>query len=82
MKSGFKDPTAIKSQKPENLPENGKKSPWDFRCPPYDERSSCFVQAGTNYGIGHRQPVGKEGNPTKPYGVPVGRVETMRIDEV
>lgn len=63
MKSGFKDPIAIRKEDPKNKPIDGKKSVWDFRCPAYDERSSCFVNAGTHYGEGHRQPVGHEGNP-------------------
>ena len=58
MKSEFKDSTAIKSQKPMDKPVDGKNSPWDFRCPQYDQRSSCFLNAGTDYGVGHRQPVG------------------------
>lgn len=62
-KSGFKDPIAIKEQREIDKPIDGKKSPWDFRCPQYDQRSSNFVNAGTHYGIGHRQPVGHEGNP-------------------
>jgi len=82
MKSGFKDPTAIKSQRPEDKPVDGKKSPWDFRCPQYDERSSSFVNAGTHYGVGHKQPVGREGNPKQFVDVlPQGRVRTMRDDE-
>lgn len=58
MKSGFKDPIAIKKQDPKDKPVDGKKSPWDFTCPQYDQRSSCFVNAGTHYGVGHKQPVG------------------------
>lgn len=63
MKSGFSDPIEIKKQKPKDEPKDGKNSPWDFRCPQYDERSSCFVNAGTHYGVGHKQPVGHTGNP-------------------
>lgn len=81
MKSGFKDPTAIKSQKPQDKPKDGKNSPWDYRCPQYDQRSSRFVQAGTNYGVGHKQPVGHSSNakqrvPTMPFGY----VNTMKTD--
>ena len=83
MKSGFKDPIAIKNQKPKDKPEDGKNSPWDFRCPQYDQRSSCFVNAGTHYGVGHNQPVGHSGNPKKEVPVlPKGRVNTMETDEV
>ena len=63
MKSKFSDPIAMKSQKPMDKPVDGKKSPFDFTCPQYDERSSCFVNAGTDYGVGHRQPVGHSENP-------------------
>ena len=59
----FKDPIAIKSQVHEDKPKDGKNSPWDFRCPQYDQRSSSFVSAGVNYGSGHKQPVGHSDNP-------------------
>lgn len=82
--SGFVDPAKIKSQRPEDKPKDGKNSPWDFRCPQYDQRSSNFVNAGTYYGVGHRQPVGHEDNPKQSVSVlPQDRrnVTTMRIDE-
>lgn len=83
MKTGFKDPAAIKNQRPEDKPKEGKNSPWDYRCPQYDERSSCFINAGTKYGVGHRQPVGHEGNPiSRVPTMPFGRVPTMEVDEV
>lgn len=82
MKSGFKDPAVIKKQQPRDKPIGGTKSPWDFSCPQYDERSSCFVNAGTHYGVGHRQPVGHHGVPKQHVDVmPMGRVSTMRVDE-
>lgn len=62
MKIGFKEPNAIKNQKPKDKPIDGKNSPFDFRCPQYDQRSGNFVQAGTNYGVGINQPVGHLGN--------------------
>ncbi len=81
--SHFADPDKIKSQRPEDKPKDGKNSPWDFRCPQYGQRSSCFVNAGTNYGVGHKQPVGHQGNPKQRVDtMPFGRVETMRVDEV
>lgn len=81
MKSGFKDPIAIKSQKPKDKPVDGKNTPWDFTCPNYDQRSGCYVQAGTDYGVGHRQPVGRNGNPKMHVDVlPFGKVKTMDID--
>lgn len=82
MKSGFKDPIEIKKQSPKDKPNDGKKSPWDFTCPQYDQRSSCFVNAGTHYGVGHKQPVGHANNP-KPTAevLPRGRVKGMEVDE-
>ena len=83
MKSGFSDPIGIKNQKPKDKPVDGKKSPWDFTCPQYDQRSSCFVNAGTNYGVGHNQPVGHKGNPKKVVSVlPQSKVNTMEVDEI
>lgn len=81
-KSGFVDPLKSKNQRPEYTPIDGKNSPWDFRGPQYDQRHSNFIKAGTNYGVGHRQPVGHHGDakanvPVLPY----GRVNTMTIDE-
>jgi hypothetical protein len=38
------------------------KSPFDFEAPPYDERSSVFINAGTHQGLGKTQPVGHIGN--------------------
>lgn len=81
MKSGFRDRTEIKGQKPADKPVDGKNSPWDFRCPQYDQRSSCFVSAGTDYGTGVAQPVGTEKH-TSYYAVPTGRVNTMRVRDV
>ncbi len=81
MKSGFKDPIAIRKQEPKDQPQDGKNTPWDYRCPQYDQRSSCFVNAGTHYGVGHNQPVGHSGNPSTIDVVPKGRVNTMRVDE-
>jgi len=74
VRSGFKDPIA---------PKEGKKmkSPWDFRCPQYDERTSCYVDAGSHYGVGHRNPIGHRDNPkSKVPTMPFGRVETMDTD--
>lgn len=81
-KSGFSDPDAIKYQRPEDKPVDGKKSPWDFRCPQYDQRSSNFLNAGTDYGRGINQPVGHKGNPKRTVPcMPMGEVNTMRVDE-
>lgn len=76
MKTGFYDPIAIKEGE-------HKKSPWDYRQPPYDERTSCYVNAGSHYGVGHNQPVGHKGPPkTKSPCLPEGRVNTMKTYEV
>ncbi len=72
MKTGFKDPIA---------PPEGKEkeSPWDFRAPIYDERTSCYINAGSHYGIGHKNPVGHKG-PTKQRvdTMPFGRPKTLK----
>jgi len=84
MKTGFNKPNAIKKQAPENKPEEGIRSPWDFTCPHYDQRSSCFVNAGTHFGVGHRQPVGHQDNPSgTAITLPTDRrsVKTMECDE-
>ena len=80
-KSGFKDGLEVKEQREIDKPEDGKKSPWDFRAPCYDQRSSNFVNAGTHYGIGRNQPVGtmKQSNN---YAVPMGRHHTMRDEDL
>lgn len=43
----------------EDRPINGEDI-WDFDMPKYDQRSSCFISAGTDYGVGKNQPVGSE----------------------
>lgn len=75
MKTTFKDPIAVK---------DGKriKSPWNFNCPPYDERTSCYVDAGSHYGVGHRQPVGHKGDPKMRVAtMPFNKREGMAVDE-
>ena len=79
--SHFADRLRIKEQREIDKPQDGKNSPWDFRCPQYDQRSSNFINAGTHYGIGVAQPIGHAGKP-KDEGVPMGRVATMRVDEL
>lgn len=81
-KSGFSDPIMIKDQNEECKPEDGKNSPWDFRCPQYDQRSSNFINAGTHYGVGHKQPIGHTGNPKRVVDVlPQGRMNTLQDDD-
>lgn len=76
MKTGFKDPIAVKEGKK-------VKNPWNFNQPSYDERTSCYVNAGTHYGVGKNQPVGRLGNPkTTAEVLPKGRVNTMQTDYV
>jgi hypothetical protein len=83
MKSGFSDPIAIKNQRPKDSPKDmGKEWPWNFECPQYDERSSNFINAGTHYGVGHKTPVGHEGNPKMRVDtLPYGQKNTMQDDE-
>lgn len=76
MKTGFKDPIARK-------PGKKKESPWDFRCPPYDERTSCYVNAGSHYVVGFNNPVGhKDKVKSRVPTLPFGRVATMKVAEV
>ncbi len=82
-KSGFADPIKIKDQNKECLPEDGVKSPWDFSCPQYDQRSSNFVNAGTHYGIGRNQPIGHTGKPKRVVDVlPQTRRNTLQDDDL
>lgn len=82
MKSGFKDPIAIKNQQPKDHPSDAKSTWWDCKQPQYDQRSSNFVNVGTHYGVGHNQPVGHTGNPKQfVSSLPYGKVNTMKNDE-
>jgi hypothetical protein len=64
MKKNFDMPLAPKNQEPPYTPKDGKKEPfWDFRAPQYDQRHSCFINAGTSYGTGYAQPCGSMGAP-------------------
>jgi len=73
MKTGFKDPIKYKQKKDGDMP-------WSFKAPEYDKRTSCFIQAGCDYGIGHKQPVGHFGNPKqKADTLPFGRVNTLNL---
>lgn len=79
--SGFKD--TFSNGRPKPKPNDGKPDTiWNFACPTYDERTSCFINAGTNYGVGKTQPVGHSGDP-KPRvdALPFGQVKTMKVDE-
>ena len=83
QESHFADPDRIKNQNPMDKPLDGVKSPWDFRCPQYDQRSSNFVNAGTHYGVGLRQPVGHKGDPKQHVDVlPQSRKNTLQDDDL
>jgi hypothetical protein len=45
----------------------------------YDQRTSNFISAGTDYGVGRAQPIGKFHASNK-GGVPMGRVDTLKTD--
>lgn len=76
MSTGFPNPIEPKSAK-------SIKSPWNFDCPPYDERSSCYVNAGSHQGVGHKNPIGhKDGVKQHVPAMPMGRHKTMKDDEV
>jgi hypothetical protein len=84
MKTGFHDRASIKKQDPKDTPKDGKPVPqgWDFSQPQYDQRSSCFMNAGTHYGEGIKQPVGHHGDPKeRAECLPFGKVNTLRIYE-
>lgn len=71
--SHFKDKLKIKEKK------DGEK-PFSFDAPHYDKRSSHYMKAGDNYGVGHRQPVGTESHKNFDA-VPMGRHKTLNIYE-
>lgn len=56
-------------------------SPWNFDCPSYDERTSCYVDAGWHHGIGHKQSVGSKKHTVKGP-IPFGRPNQLEVDEV
>ena len=62
MKAPFKDPIAPKKHEPKLKIVDGKNAPWENPGPDYDQRSSCFVNVGTKYGVGFNQPVGHAGD--------------------
>jgi len=49
----LKDPIAVKQRL------NGE-LPWTFNAPTKDYSHSGCISAGNDYGVGHRQPVGKD----------------------
>lgn len=76
MKTGFKDPIAVK------VKEKRVQPGWNFDAPEYDKRTSGFISAGTDFGVGHRSPVGHFGDPSKEVAtLPRGRVATEKLYE-
>jgi hypothetical protein len=74
MKTGFKNKLEIKNTKTMT-------SPWNYDQPVYDERTSCYVNAGSHSGVGHRQPVGHKGDPKMRVDtLPYGKVNTLKDD--
>lgn len=72
METGFKDPIAPRNKK------KTMKSPWDFTAPVYDDRTK--ICAGDDYGVGFNAKVGTIGNAKSESVVPMGRVDTMKVD--
>lgn len=76
----MEDTTFAMPLKP-RIKEEKKTSPWNFNQPPYDERTSCYVNAGSHWDTGFRNPVGRIGGPkqrvdTLPYGKHKGMKDT------
>jgi len=83
MKTGFKDNTAVKGERPKMATEKQNDYIWNYKCPPYDQRNSCFVNAGTHFGVGHRTPVGSfEASSITDGPIPFGRRATMEVEEI
>jgi hypothetical protein len=53
MSDVLKNPIAVRKK------ENGK-MPFSAKAPSYDNRTSCSLALGNDYGVGHRNPVGTE----------------------
>lgn len=53
MVKALKDPISPRKK------ENGH-YPFEFKAPTYDNRTSCSMVAGNDYGTGFRVPTGKE----------------------
>ena len=75
MTNPFKNP--IKPAKK----ENGEKE-WSFKAPSYDNRTSCSIPGGDDYGNGFRTPVGKEKASGKNVAVKAGSVTKKQIEEI
>jgi hypothetical protein len=76
MKTGFPNPIGKENAK-------SMRSPWNFDQPAYDERTSCYVNAGSHHGVGHRQPIGHHGDPKSEVPcLPKSGHKRMKDDEV
>lgn len=51
MNKVLKDPLAVKAKHDGDYP-------FEFKAPSYDNRTSCSMSAGDDYGVGHRTPEG------------------------
>ena len=58
------------------------KSPYDFKSMPYDQRSSSFISAGNQFGVGKRQPIGKTGEPSNQGPIPFGKIDMHKHVDV
>lgn len=75
MNTGFPNPIA--GQKGKSM-----KSPWNFDQPHYDERSSCYVNAGSHHGVGHKNPIGHTSEPKMDVlALPRGKAKAMKVDD-
>lgn len=54
------NPIGVKKEERGQEYKHGPLPIGEFKAPSYDNRTSCSVSAGDDYGIGHRTPVGKE----------------------
>jgi hypothetical protein len=68
--------------KPKYMTQKENDRAWSFKAPQYDERSSCYINAGDKHGVGHRQPVGHtDGVKVRVDTMPFGRPKTLKVDE-
>ncbi len=81
MKTGFKEPNAVKKEKPKDANmEGARKDAYNFHMPEYDERTSSCFRNGTDYGVGINQPIGHDGPAkSKVEVLPFGRVKTLNL---
>lgn len=46
-------------------PKKTTHSYWQCKQPEYDARTSCYINCGTDFGVGHVNPVGHHGDAKK-----------------